>query len=105
MGHELNKRKNKRLSVLDKMEYNLVYIPLDQCLKRNTRHNYSTTILISYKSGIRQKYLEIVLSFVSTIKQWTSLLPSIVSSKSLNLIKSNEPPPSSLACVYNNVAT
>ncbi len=77
-----SRRKTQRLSILYKMEHNLIDIPLDQYIKRNTRcsrkHN-KQLVQIRHSTNIFGNSF-----FPVTIKEWNSLPPNIVSSTSLN---------------------
>ena len=81
------RRKIKRLSIIYKMEHNLIDIPLDHYIQNNTRssrkHN-SQFLQIRYSANIFGNSF-----FPTTIKEWNSLSPNIVSSKSINSFQNN----------------
>ena len=77
------RRKIKRLSIIYKMEHNLIDIPLDHYIQHNTRSSRkhdSQFLQIRHSANIFGNSF-----FPTTIKEWNSLPPNTVSSKSLKL--------------------
>ena len=75
------RRKIKRLSIIYKMEHNLIDIPLDHYIQHNTRSSRkhdSQFLQIRYSANIFGSSF-----FPTTIKEWNSLPSNTVSSKSL----------------------
>ncbi|KAK2185264.1 hypothetical protein NP493_241g05026 [Ridgeia piscesae] len=75
------RRKIKRLSIIYKMEHNLIDIPLDHYIQHNTRTSRkhdSQFLQIRYSANIFGSSF-----FPTTIKEWNSLPSNTVSSKSL----------------------
>jgi len=75
------------LSIIYKMEHNLIDIPLDHNIQRNTRSlrkHDSQFLQIRYSANIFGNSF-----FPSTIKEWNSLPPNTVSGKSLNSFQNN----------------
>ena len=73
--------KIKRLSIIYKMEHNLIDIPLDHYIQHNTRTSRkhdSQFLQIRYSANIFGSSF-----FPKTIKEWNSLPSNTVSSKSL----------------------
>ena len=76
------RRKIKRLSIIYKMAHNFIDIPLDHYIQHNTRSSRkhdSQFLQIRYSANIFGNSF-----FPTTIKEWNSLPPNTVSSKSLN---------------------
>ena len=74
-------------SIIYKMEHNLIDIPLDHYIQHNTRSSRkqdSQFLQIRYSANIFG-----ISFFPTTIKEWNSLPPNIVSSKSLNSFQNN----------------
>ena len=81
------RRKIKRLSIIYKMEHNLIDIPLDHYIQHNTRPSRkhdSQFLQIRHSANIFGNSF-----FPTTIKEWNSLPPNTVSSKSLNSFQKN----------------
>ena len=80
------------LSIIYKMEHNLILvidIPLDHYIQHNTRSSRkhdSQFLQIRHSANIFGNSF-----FPTTIKEWNSLPPNTVSSKSLNSFKKNNP--------------
>ena len=69
------------------MEHKLIEIPLDHYIQHNTRSpriHDSQFLQIRYSANIFGNSF-----FPTTIKEWNSLPPNIVSSKSLNSFQNN----------------
>ena len=79
--------KIKRLSIIYKMEHNRIDIPLDHYIQHNTRSSRkhdSQFLQIRHSANIFGNSF-----FPTTIKEWNSLSPNTVSSKSLNSFLKN----------------
>ena len=76
------RRQTNTLTIIYKMEHNLIYIPLDHYIKRNTRcsrKHEMQFVQIRHSANIFGN-----TSFPTTIKAWSSLHPCIASNKSMN---------------------
>ena len=81
------RRQIKRLRIIYNMEHNLRDIPLDHYIQHNTisSHKHDSKFLqIRYSANIFGNSF-----FPTTIKEWNSLHPNTVSSKSLNSFQNN----------------
>ena len=81
------RRTIKRISIIYKMEHNLIDIPLDHYIQPNTRSSRkhdSQFLQIRYSANIFGNSF-----FPTTIKEWNYLPPNTVSSKSLNSLQNN----------------